>query len=126
MEDTDKARILIAVAEQGTRRPGTPSEAILELLTEFAGEDKFEEISYGYRTFAAAYPPNAIFVRGRIPAKMLNIVFARHSGFSLEKFDRWENSAAGRDWQDRLEGAASNPTAFSNMVRTMRDEIAGS
>jgi hypothetical protein len=89
-------------------------------MSQFAGEQKFAEISEAFALFKKAHSANWLYVQEQMPAKILNYFLIKD--VSLEAFDRWENDK-GRDWAQRIKDALTNQAMFDAIVRRMRNEI---
>ncbi len=123
METEDRARTLIAIAEQGSRNDETPSVAILALLSEFAREGKVRAIAEAFNMFHNARRSNATFVESKIPAKIMNAYFLQSNGIDATTFEKWSATGARRDWAKQINDALANPPTFEAIVNQMRDEL---
>jgi hypothetical protein len=123
MENEDRARTLIAIAEQGSRNDETQSAAILALLSEFARDGKVCAVAEAFNMFHSAHRSNATFVESKIPAKIINAYFLQSNGIHATSFDKWSATDARKDWAKQINDALSNPPTFEAIVNQMRDEL---
>jgi hypothetical protein len=123
MNDEDKARIEIAIKSQGTSRHITPSGSILDLLTEFAREEKLAEMAQAFIRFQSVNRLNAGFVQESVPGKVLNWYFVKGAPISFSTFDKWAKSEQRKNWAEQIKNALANATQFESLVRQMRDEL---
>lgn len=115
-----EARIARAIAEHGSSAYTTPSGAVLDLMTELAGEDDLRGFSRAVVILARAKPANAKFVIERVPAKVSNFVI-RHRGVSATDLMKW--AEANPQWPDDLKNSVRDPEVFERVVETMSESI---
>jgi hypothetical protein len=123
MNDEDRARVITAIGQQG-RGNSAPSQPILTLLTEFAGQGKLREMAEAFVLFRAAHRPNAQPVAESVPAKVLNAYFMKDGAVKSEAFTKW-SADQRKGWSDEIKRALTSPSTFETLVRTMRDELLG-
>ncbi len=122
MNVEDRARVITAISQQ-SRGNSTPSQPILTLLTDFAGQGKLGEMAEAFVLFREAHRPNALFVAESIPAKVLNGYFMKYGAVNTETFMKWSATDRRKDWADQIKGALTNPSTFETVAKTMRDEL---
>ncbi|MGX8014149.1 hypothetical protein ACVDG8_036915 (plasmid) [Mesorhizobium sp. ORM8.1] len=117
MKPENLAKILAAIANQGSKKYNTPSGPVLEALSDIAAQGDVGDVARGFQLFASAKPTNATVVAGHIPAKILNQYLFRHRGIVATAFLAWEETH--KDWADRLKQALRNPLMFESAVDDM-------
>lgn len=115
-----EVRIAQAIAEHGSAAYNTPSGAVLDLMTELAGEDDLQGFSRAVVILARAKPANAKFVLARVPAKISNFVI-QHRGIAASEFLRW--AGTNPQWPDDLKGSVRDPEQFERVVEAMVERI---
>lgn len=85
----------------------TPSGAFLDLLREFAREEKIGEIAEACRMYFPAYRFARGFVSSALPAIILNHYKPLTDGFDFARFLEW--SVENEDWADQIAAHASSP-----------------
>lgn len=114
------ARIARAIAEHGSAAYGTPSGAVLDLLTQLTEEDDLASFSRAFVILARAKPANAAFVEAAVPAKITNFL-VRHRKVNLSGLTKWASANPG--WEDDLKQAVRDPARFEQVVGAMADAI---
>ncbi|MBB3589455.1 hypothetical protein E2E30_19450 (plasmid) [Sphingomonas sp. AAP5] len=115
-----EVRIAQAIAEHGSAAYNTPSGAVLDLMTELAGEDDLQGFSRAVVILARAKPANAKFVLARVPAKISNFVI-QYRGIAAFDLMKWTD--ANPQWPDDLKGSVRNPEQFERVVEAMVESI---
>lgn len=115
-----EARIAQAIAEHGSAAYNTPSGAVLDLMTELAGEDDLQGFSRAVVILARAKPANAKFVLARVPAKISNFVI-QHRGIAASDLMKWAD--ANPQWPEDLKRSVRDPEQFERIVEAMAESI---
>jgi hypothetical protein len=114
------ARIIDAVANQGSAAYTTPSGPILTLLSELAEEGDLASLSRAFIIFARARPANADFVANMVPPKISDYLI-RHRGTSAIAMVKW--SQTNPNWADELKSALRDPARFEQAVDELSKAI---
>lgn len=115
-----EVRIAQAIAEHGSAAYNTPSGAVLDLMTELAGEDDLQGFSRAVVILARAKPANAKFVLARVPAKISNFVI-QHRGIAALDLMQWAD--ANPQWPEDLKRSVRDPERFEGVVEAMAESI---
>src|SRR6201996_3223980 len=121
LSDEDAERLAIALVQ--ARSASTPSGPILILLDDLIAAGKLQAAAVAFTAFANAYKPNADFVRGRVPAKILNKYWLKNCKIDPLTFMRWSKSEENADWSERIKQSLSYPMHFGTVVNAMRDGL---
>ncbi|TPJ12253.1 hypothetical protein FJW04_23755 [Mesorhizobium sp. B2-7-3] len=113
-------RIARAIAEQGSKAYTTPSGAVLELMSQLAGEGDLESFSLAFAIIARAKPANAIYIAERVPAKISEFL-CRHRGINGGDLGKWQIS--NPEWSDNLKAAVRDPARFPRVVEAMAEAV---
>lgn len=115
-----EARIAHAIANHGTGAYDTPSGAVLDLMTELAGEDDLQGFSRAVVILARAKPANAKFVLARVPAKISSFL-VQHRGVTPPQLMSW--AGANPEWPEDVKRAARDPQEFERVVEAIAESI---
>lgn len=115
-----EARIAQAIAAHGAAAYDSPSGAVLDLMSDLAGEDDLQGFSRAVVILARAKPANAKFVLARVPAKISSFL-VQHRGITPSNLMVW--AGTNPQWSDDVKRAAREPLEFERVVETMAENI---
>lgn len=115
-----EARIAQAIAAHGSAAYNTPSGAVLDLMSELAGEDDLQGFSRAVVILARAKPANAKFVLARVPAKISNFV-VQHRQITPSDLMKWAD--ANPQWPEDVKRSVRDPEEFERVVEAMAESI---
>ena len=120
MNADDLNKTIEAILLRNDRRWCTPSGAFLELLGQFAREEKIAEIANACEIYFETYRRARAYVAARLPAIILNSYMLLTAGVDSSKFLRWEDD--NPDWADRIKSNAGS-TRLVFVVAEMRASL---
>ena len=121
MRESDLNKVTDAIALRGEESKWcTPSGAFLDLLREFARQEKIGVIAEACRMYFSAYRFARGFVSSALPAIILNHYKPLTDGFDFARFLEW--SVQNEDWADQIAAHASSP-GFTSVIADMKASI---
>ena len=97
------------------------SDAFLDLLRQYAREEKFAEIAGACQIYFEFYSVTRTFVTSALPGIILNTYWLGVCGIDSERFCEWAQENA--DWEDRIRTDASSsrfPLIVASMTASLR------
>ena len=117
MNADDLKKTIEAILLRNDGRWCTPSGAFLELLGQFAREEKIAEIANACEIYFETYRGVRAYVASSLPAIILNKYKPLTAGVDFSKFLRWADE--NPDWADRIKNHADS-TGLVSVVDEMR------
>ncbi len=117
-DDLDKVTRAMVLRNDG--RWCTPSGAFLDLLHQFAREEKIAEVAASCRMYFSVYHGARKFVASRLPAIILNNYKPLTVECSFTMFLEWSRQNA--DWADRIRRNACS-SGLASVIDNMRISI---
>lgn len=120
MNEDDLNKTIEAILLRNDGRWCTPSGALLELLGQFAREEKIAEIANACEIYFGTYRGARAYVASSLPAIILNNYKPLTAGVDFSKFLRWAEE--NPDWADRIKSHADS-TGLVSVVDEMRASL---
>ena len=120
MNADDLNKTMEAILLRNDRIWWTPSGAFLELLGQFAREEKIAEIANACEIYFQTYRRARAYVASRLPRIILNSYKPLTAGVDYSKFLRWADEHPG--WADRIKSHAGS-TRLVFVVAEMRASL---
>ena len=120
MNADDLNKTIEAILLRYDRRWWMPSSAFLELLGQFAREEKIAEIANACEIYFQTYRRARPYVASRLPAIILNSYMLLTAGVDSSKFLSWADE--NPDWADRIKSHAGS-TRLVFVVDDMRASL---
>ena len=117
-DDLDKTIEAILLRNDG--RWCTPSGAFLDLLGQFAREEKIAEIANACEVYFSSYRGAQAYVASGLPAIILNNYKPLTAGVDFSKFLRWAEE--NPDWSDRIRNHACS-TGLASVIDEMKASL---
>ena len=120
MNADDLNKTMEAILLRNDRIWWTPSGAFLELLGQFAREEKIAEIANACEIYFQTYRRARAYVASRLPRIILNSYKPLTAGVDYSKIVRWADEHP--DWADRIKSHAGS-TRLVFVVAEMRASL---
>ncbi len=100
----------------------SPNGAFLELIRDFAAQERIENIAEAIKIYTAKNPKIDKLVAVSLPGILSNCYFATLKDFSFEKFLEW--SALNSDWRYWIKENRKDKKGLALSVQKIRQEVA--
>ncbi len=107
---------------KSSNRYNSPNGAFLELIRDFAAQERIENIADAIKIYTEKNPKIDSLIAVSLPGILSNCYFATLKDFSFEKFLEW--SSLNSDWRYWIKENRKDSAGLSLSVQKIRQEVA--
>lgn len=107
---------------KSSNRYNSPNGAFLELIRDFAAQERIESIAEAIRIYTERNPNIDQLLALSLPGILSNCYFATLKDFSFEKFLEW--TSLNSDWRHWIKDNRKDHVGLASSVKRIRQEVA--